>query len=200
MLPPEPDRKHGAHDVTCHAPNCPTANELLAEILQGNLDTVIVELLIVAAELVAAIGPTMKKLTDDPDRGMRLALEFGGAADVNGTVEIIIINVMIDLPDLQPVGRLAPDTEHLGPRANTCNVLVTPPLLVVEPQAGGCGAIGVELHALGAGDIVAQIGREWHFRAGNQIDDHADLFALGGMSLHEPGATRENEHKGLHCQ
>jgi hypothetical protein len=152
---------------------------------------------IIAAELVTAVRTAMKELAHHPDGSIGLTFELCATADVDRAVEVIIINVMIDLSDQWPIGGLAAHTQHLGACADRCNVLVTPPLLIIEAQAGDGGAIRVELNLFGAGDIVAQIARERHFHPRNEVDHHSDLFTLGGLCRQKPGATREREHKRL---
>src|SRR5262245_36828035 len=128
---------------------------------------------------------------------MRLALKLGRTADINGAVEVIIINVMIDLAYLRPVDRLTANSQHFGTRAERCNVLETPPLLIIEAEAGDRSAVRVELNVFRAGAVVAQLAGERHFHPGDEIDHHSYLFALGGLSLHETRATCECEHKCL---
>src|SRR5262245_42974130 len=117
----------------------------------------------------------MEELADRAYRGMRRPLELRRTADVNGDVEIVIINIMIDLAYLRPVDRLTSNAQHLGTGAERSNVLETPPLLIIEAQAGDRSAVRVELNALRAGDVVAQFLGERHFHPGNQVDHHSDL-------------------------
>jgi hypothetical protein len=104
---------------------------------------------------------------------------------------------MIDLADLQPIDGLTSNAEHLGTRAERCNVLETPPLLIIEAEAGHRSAVRVELNAFGAGNVVAQPLWERHFHTCDQVDDHSHLFTLSGMRLYETCATCERERKCL---
>src|SRR6185503_3713975 len=84
----------------------PTAKALFAQILEGDLDALVVHLLIVGAKLIAAAGGAVEKLTDHPDGRMRLAVEAGGAANVDRAIEIEIDHVVVELAHQQARHRL----------------------------------------------------------------------------------------------
>ena len=67
-----------------------TADRLLAQIFQRNLNTFVEQLLHVGAKLIAAACAAMEELHHLADRGVRLALDLGGAAEVGLPVEVEI--------------------------------------------------------------------------------------------------------------
>jgi hypothetical protein len=79
-------------------------------------------------------------------------------------------------------------------------VLVTPPDLVIEPQAGNRCVIGIELDAFGPRDVVAQILGERHLNSRDQVDHHTHLLTFGGVRRSEPctkdkrTCNRESHH------
>src|SRR5262245_62000298 len=68
-----------------------------AQVFEGDLDAFVVELLIVAAKLIAAIGAAMEELGDHPDRGVGLAFEPGRAANVDRAIEVEIVDIVVEL-------------------------------------------------------------------------------------------------------
>src|SRR6185503_20344937 len=100
---------------------------LLAEILQGNLNSVIVHLLILGPEFLAPVGGTMEELDHHPHRSLPWPLDPRRAADVDHAVEIEVVDVMIELVHLDASGGLIADAQHLRARTNGGYVLVTPP-------------------------------------------------------------------------
>jgi hypothetical protein len=99
---------------------------LLAQVLERDLDTVIKELLVVGAELVAAARAAVEELTDNADGRVRLTLEECRAAYVDGAVQIQVVDISVGLADQQAWNRLVPDTQHLSTGADWGNVLITP--------------------------------------------------------------------------
>jgi hypothetical protein len=173
---------------------------LLAQVLERDLDAVIIELLVVGAELVAAARAAVEELTDNADGRVRLTLEECRAAYVDGAVQIQVVDISVGLADQQAWNRLVPDTQHLSTGADWGNVLITPADLVIETKARNRRTVRVELDAFGARQVVAQVFREGHFHSGNQIDDHAHLLALGRLcgNLEANGkGTREGDR--LEC-
>jgi hypothetical protein len=67
---------------------------LFAQVLECDLDAFIIELLIVSAKLIAAIGAAKEELTDQSHRSMRLSLEECRASDVHRAVEIKVVCAM----------------------------------------------------------------------------------------------------------
>ena len=105
---------------------------LFAQVLERYLDPLIVEFLIVSTKLVTAASGAIEELGHLADWRMWLSFELGCAADVNGAIEIEIINVLKDLADQQPWHRLVANTQYFGARANWGYVLVTPANLIIE--------------------------------------------------------------------
>src|SRR5262249_51367565 len=89
------------------------ANTLFAQVLKGHLDAFIIELLIVGAKLLAAVGCTIEELDDLAYRSVRLPFEPGRAANVNGAIKIEVVGVVKELAHLQTRHRLVADAEHL---------------------------------------------------------------------------------------
>ena len=56
---------------------------LFAQILERDLDALVIELLVVAAKLIATVGAAKEELAHHSDRSVRLALEPGRAADID---------------------------------------------------------------------------------------------------------------------
>src|SRR5438093_1035427 len=83
-------------------PSCQTSPRreqlsLFTQVLERNLDAFVVELLIVCPKLIATTGGAVEELSHLADRGMRLSFEMGRAANVDGAVEIKIIDVFVGL-------------------------------------------------------------------------------------------------------
>jgi hypothetical protein len=85
---------------------------LLPQVFERHLYAVIVEFLIVGAELVAAARATQEELTDDADGRVRLTLEQGRVADVDGAgrhnarrpIRLGVFGVHVDHPPNFPGG------------------------------------------------------------------------------------------------
>ena len=75
---------------------------LFAQILERNLDALVVELLIVAAKLIAAVGAAMEKLAHHSDRSVRLTFEPGCAPNVDRAIEIKVVDIVKELPTSRP--------------------------------------------------------------------------------------------------
>jgi hypothetical protein len=154
---------------------------LFAQVLECDLNALIVELLKVSAELIAAVGPTVEELTHDTNRCVWFSLKHRCASNVDGAVKVKIINVAVDLPYQESRDWFIADTQHFRPRSDWSYVLVTPTNFVIETEAGDCCAIGVELDTLGSRQVIPEIFRKWHLYAGYEVDDHPDLLALGSL-------------------
>jgi hypothetical protein len=72
---------------------------LFAQVLERYLDALIVEFLKVSTKLVAAACGAIEELGHLADWRVCLSFELGCAADVNGAIEIKIVNVLKDLAD-----------------------------------------------------------------------------------------------------
>src|ERR1700730_15300551 len=85
---------------------------LLTQILERHLDAVVIELLIVATELIAAIGRAIEELDHLAHRGVRRPLERGVAADIDGAIELKVVDVVIELTNQQSWHRLVANPQH----------------------------------------------------------------------------------------
>ena len=112
---------------------------------------------------------------------MRLAFEPGRAANVDRTVEIKVVDIVVEIAHQQSGHRLIADAQHLGARADWSYVLEAPSDFVIETQAGDGCAVGIEVDPLGPRGVVAQVLRERHLHTGNHIDDHAHLLSLSRL-------------------
>src|SRR5712672_2634568 len=90
--------------------------ELLTKIFERDLDAVIIELLIFSAKLIALTGTAVEKLAYHSHRGVRLTFESRRADNVDGAIEIKIIDIMVEIAHLQPCHGLAADSKHLRSR------------------------------------------------------------------------------------
>jgi hypothetical protein len=154
---------------------------LFAQVLERDLDAVIVKLLIVRTELIAAIGPAMKELAHHANRSVRLPFQLGRAADVDRAIEIDVVDVVIKLAHQQARDGFVANAQYLRSGSDGRDVLVTPPDLVIQTQASNGGAVGIQVHPFGTRQVVSQVLRERHFCPGNQIDDHPHLLSLGSL-------------------
>src|ERR1700704_400003 len=140
---------------------------LFAQILERHLDALIIEFLIVGTKLVAATSGAVEELGYLADRSVGFAFKLGRAANVDGAVEIKVVDIVIELSHDQALHGLVANAQDLAARAHGSYVLVTPTNFVVETEAGNRSAIGVELNPFSAGQIVAQALRQRHFHAGH---------------------------------
>ena len=136
-----------------------TGNLLFAQVLERDLDALVVELLIIAAELLAAVRPAVEELTDGTDRCVWFSLKHRRASNIDSPVKIKIVDVSVDLSNEPSWNRLVANAQHLSSRTDRSYVLVTPANFIIKAQAGNCSAIGVELDALGSRHVVPEIAR-----------------------------------------
>jgi hypothetical protein len=123
---------------------------LFAQILERDLDPLVVHLLIVSTELIAAVGRPIEELGHFAERGVWLSFKFGCAANVDGAVEIEVVDVVKGLTNKQPWHWLVTDAKHLGSRSERSYVLIAPANFVIEAQAGNGDSVGVQLYAFGS--------------------------------------------------
>src|SRR5262245_3064726 len=129
-------RRERAPDKRCRArQSFRRSKRLLAEMLERDLDAFVEQLLIVGPELLAPAGTAVEELRHLADRGMRLALDLGGAAEIGLPVKVEIYCIMKGLTWHDAGNGLAADAQHFGARADGGDVLVAPPKLVVQPEA-----------------------------------------------------------------
>src|SRR5215510_39655 len=167
---------------------------LFAEILQRDRNPFVVHFLILGAELLAAVGGAVEELDDVADRRPFRRLDPGGASHVDHAVEIEVIDIVEERAH-RYTERFVADAQHFGARADRRNMLVAPSA-VFQPQAGNRGAVQVEPDALRLRTIAAEALRVRHFYRRDQIDDHANLLALGRVGGSEPNTkqkTRQEE-------
>ena len=69
-----------ANSQACVTVSLRSAKVLFTQVLERNLDTLVVELLIVAAKLIAATGAAVEKLVHHADWRVRLSLKDGRAS------------------------------------------------------------------------------------------------------------------------
>src|SRR5215470_2734953 len=175
---------------------------LFTQILERHRDAVVIELLVIAAKVAAAIGATMKILRHHTDWRVRLAFESGRAANVDRAVEIEIVDIVVEIADQQSGHWLIADAQHLGARANWSYVLVAPSDFVIETQASDGRAVGIEINPLGPSGVVVQVLWKRHFHTSNHIDDHAHLLSLGPLrrakTHHQSRRKRESPDRMGH--
>src|SRR5262245_856684 len=89
----------------------------LAEVLEGNADALVVQLLVVAGQWLTALGASMIKLDHLCNRGGGSAiverLDFRGRSQVDKPVEIVVGDIVVDRPDVDAARGLVADAEHL---------------------------------------------------------------------------------------
>src|SRR6476646_4071343 len=86
----------------------------LAQVLKCNLDALIIEFLVVGTKLVAAAGGAVEELDHFADGGVWFPFELGRAADVDGAIQIQVVDVVKELAHQQPWHRLVANAQHLG--------------------------------------------------------------------------------------
>src|SRR4051812_636065 len=121
---------------------------LFAEIFQRDLDPFVIHFLVLAAELLAAVGGAMEELDDVGDRCPFGRLDACGAAYVDHAVEIEVIDIVIELPHRHTPGGLVTDAQHFGARARRWNVLKAPSASL-EPETRNRRAIQLKPDSLG---------------------------------------------------
>src|SRR5262245_8046488 len=157
--------------------------------LQRDRNPFVVHFLILGAELLAAVGGAVEELDDVADRRAFGWLNPGGAAHVYHAVEIEIIDIVEERTHRYPECFIA-NTQHFGARADRRDTLVAPSG-VFQPQARNSGAVQVEPDALRFRAIAAQALGVRHFYRRDEIDDHADLLALGRLRRSETNTRQE---------
>src|SRR5262245_6970972 len=182
---------------------CASSREsLFPQILERYGDAVVIELLVIAAKVAAAIGTAMKILRNHADRRMRLTLEPGRAANVDRAIEIEVVDIVVEIAHHPSGHRLIADAQHLGARADWSYVLIAPSDFVIETQAGDGCAVGIEINPLGPRGVVVQVLWKRHFDPGNHIDDHAHLLSLGRLrrakTHHQSRRKRESPDRMGH--
>jgi len=109
-----------------------TGNILFAQALECDLDALVVELLVIAAELIATVRPAIEELTNDTDRRVWFSLKQSSASNIDSAVKIKIVDVVVKLPNQQPWNRLVANPQHLSSRTDRRYVLVTPTNFVIK--------------------------------------------------------------------
>src|ERR1700716_142169 len=97
----------GAQAFVSHLCELPRPGKMLfTQVLERHLDALIIEFLIVGTKLIAATGGAVEELGYLADRSMWLSFELGRAANVDGAIEINVVDVVIELTHQQARHRL----------------------------------------------------------------------------------------------
>src|SRR5262245_33061377 len=99
------------------------ATRLLSEVLQGDLNSVIVHLLVLGSIFVSSIGGAVEELDDYGNWRLTRPLDPRGATHVDHSIQIEIVDIVIELVHLDAARRLVTDAQHLGAGADRRNVL-----------------------------------------------------------------------------
>src|SRR5215510_12555996 len=94
-----------------------SAERLLAQIFEGDLNSIVEQLLHIDAELIATACAAMEELHHLANRRVWLAFDLGGAAEVSLPVKVEIHGVLKDLAGERVGNHFGPDAQHLGARA-----------------------------------------------------------------------------------
>src|SRR5437667_8734106 len=86
----------GAQALVSHLCAGPTPEKMLfTQVLERHLDALIIEFLIVGTKLIAATGSAVEELRNLADRSVWLSFKLGRAANVDGAVEINVVDVVV---------------------------------------------------------------------------------------------------------
>src|SRR5262249_26464738 len=122
---------------------------LFTEILQRDLNTLVVHLLEVVSELLAAFGAAREEFCDVGDGRMPIKrFDQGRRPHVDEAVEIVVDDVIVQRADVYAARGFVADAEHLRAVACRWNVLIAPPAFL-EPDATRCGTLAVKPDTLG---------------------------------------------------
>src|SRR5262249_10912837 len=113
------------------------AGRLLPKILERDLDAVVVHLLVLGQELLAALCAAMEEADDVANRdttGPIDRVDFRRRSDIEKTVEIEVIDVIIQGTDVDAPQRLVADAEHFQAVAFRRDIFVAPPT-ILKPDA-----------------------------------------------------------------
>src|SRR5882762_10514107 len=102
---------------------------LFSKILKRDLDAFVVHLLVLGLELLAALGAAMEESGDVRDRGTTRPIErfdLRRRSDIEKTVEVEVIHVVIQSADRDASQRLVADAEHFQSVPLGRNVFVAP--------------------------------------------------------------------------
>src|SRR6516165_12836975 len=119
------------------------------KILQCNLDSLVVHLLEVVAELLSTLGTAREELDDVSN--WRAALDRfdpGSRPYIDEAVEIVIDHVIEQGVNIDSARRFIADAQHLRTIAYGRDVLIAPTAVLQSNAADGC-TLTFEPHALG---------------------------------------------------
>ena len=74
--------------------------QLLTEVFEGNIDAVVIELLVLVLELIAATCPAMEELGDRPDWRIGRSIHPCRRSEIDETVQVVVDDIVIQLADL----------------------------------------------------------------------------------------------------
>src|SRR6266852_1032913 len=156
---------------------------LFSEILQRDLDAVVVHLLVLDLELLAALCAAMEESDNVRNRDTTWPIDgvdLRRRSDIEKTVEIDVIYVVIQGADVYAPQGLVADAEHFQPVALRRNVFIAPPTFLKPDTASRGATAAFEPDALGPRSVSRKTFRVWHFDGRDQIDDFAHVLAFGG--------------------
>ena len=114
---------------------------LFSEIFKRDLDTIVVHLLVLRLELFAALRAAMEESDDVRNRCTTRpinCIDLRRRSDIEKTVEIEVIYVIIQGANVYAPQRLVADAEHFQPVALRRNVFVAPPTFLKPDTASRC--------------------------------------------------------------
>src|SRR5260370_35430967 len=155
---------------------------LFSEILKRDLDALVVHLMVLGMELLAELCAAMEESDDVRKRDTTRPIDcvdLRRRSDIEKTVEIEVIYVVVQGADVYASQRLVADAEHFRPVALRRNVFITPPTFL-KPDTASRGAATFEPDALGPRPVSRKTFRLRHFNGRHQIDDFAHVLAFRG--------------------
>src|SRR6266849_7169076 len=156
---------------------------LFSEIFKRDLDAIVVHLLVLGLELLAALCAAMEEPDDVRNRDTTRPIDrvdLRRRSDIEKTVEIEVIYVVIQGADVYAPQRLVADAEHFQPVALRRNVFIAPPTFLKPDTASRGATAAFEPDALGPRSVSRKTFRVWQFDGRDQMDDVAHVLAFGG--------------------
>ena len=150
---------------------------LLAEVLKCYLNTLVIHLLKLISELIAALGGSREELDNVSDGRAWFTFDLCGRTHVDETVKIVIGYVVVQSADIDAAGGLIAYAQHLRAVADWRNVFIAPPPLL-EPNTASGRPIAVEPYAFGLCAVPGEVFGEWHLDGGHEVYDLAHIFSL----------------------
>src|SRR6266446_10602645 len=144
------DHSHSGGQNCRRRRHCTASARLFSKILKRDLDAFVVHLLVLGLELLAALCAAMEEPDDVRNRDTTRPIQrvdLRRRSDIEKTVEIEVVDVVIQGADVYAPQRLVADAEHFRPVALRRNVFVTPPTFL-KPDTASRGAATFEPDAL----------------------------------------------------